>query len=401
MNLLSLPTEILASICLYLGVADSYALQSVNRRFLSLYRTSIELQYALECQVACVDDNPRCCLPVATRLLILRNRESAWRSLKPTSRERISLPGTAVPRRYGITRSHYMLGLPSSSLTSSIDGIHSYPIQTQSEDSSWSVVHTEGIVDFGCCIDECDLIACVSRAASRGSILELYLHLFQHSTGNPHPLATNPKILLCREEVVGSSDWMTMTIEVVGEIAVLAVEATSSFKKMYVLNWKTGESRCNPIIVSGSGLVVLSHDLFINPNIDWDCLDIYHIPQPSQGETVRLIQRLGLPKTCEDTSIHSIQCWAAPNPTGDNGFPKYVPASVPFVGRPENAIMLFRLDVEQRYRQSDLSMIVHRCSVMKLLPPPQDWPTISSGRIREWQEWGPEVSCWMENKAHS
>ncbi|KAF9441511.1 hypothetical protein P691DRAFT_715119 [Macrolepiota fuliginosa MF-IS2] len=392
MNLLSLPTEILTSMCLYLGVADSYALQSVNRLFLSLYQTSVELQYALECQIACVDDNPRCHLPVATRLQILRDRETAWRLLKPTFRESILVPST-TSTHYDVTRSHYVLGLRSSSSIPFADGIQSYSIQTPIE-NSWSVVYTENLVDFGCCIDECDLVACLSSVVGHGSILELYLHLFQHSTGNPYPLATKPKILLCREKVPRLAHQIMATIEVVGETIVLAVEASASFRWMYVLNWKTGESRCDPISVSSPDLAVLSHDLFVNPNIDQNCLDIYYIPQSSHVEVARLIQRLRLPRLRQDMSVHSIRCRAAPNLTGDGKFPKYIPGSIPFMDKPENAIMLFRLDAGLGFDWSDLSMVVHRYSIMKLLPPPSDWSIISC-QTHEWQEWGPSISSWI------
>lgn len=166
MNLLSLPTEILTAIFLHLGVADSYALQSVNRLFRNLYQSSLELQYALECQVASVDDNPRCQLSIASRLQMLRDRESAWRSLEPTSRKTVPVPHESSAH-YDMTRSHFCLGkspLKRSTLLLSpvADGVQFYSIQTPS-DGSWSVVHAAGLVDFGCCIDEHDLLACVSR----------------------------------------------------------------------------------------------------------------------------------------------------------------------------------------------------------------------------------------------
>lgn len=79
MSLFRLATEILIEILLYLDVPDAYAIQSVNHFFNKIYKVSLELQYALECKVAHVRDNPSCHLPIGDRLRMLRDREAVWR----------------------------------------------------------------------------------------------------------------------------------------------------------------------------------------------------------------------------------------------------------------------------------------------------------------------------------
>lgn len=76
------------------------------------------------------------------------------------------------------------------------------------------------------------------------SFLELKIHLFQHSTGNAHPLAEKHSIILCRELVVNFEDTISMAMEVFGENLVLTVDVPRNFKRMYVYNWKTGVEKC-------------------------------------------------------------------------------------------------------------------------------------------------------------
>lgn len=97
----------------------------------------------------------------------------------------------------------------------------------------------------------------------------------------------------------------------------------------------------------------------------------------------------------EDVLVHAFRCRAAPNPTGDGLFPKNVSGSVPFVDRPENAIILFRLLAELDLHWHDVAMLVHRHSVLDTLPPSDDWPTMPC-RTLEWEDWGPPVTSWVE-----
>jgi hypothetical protein len=148
--LLLLPPELTIKILLHLDVSDAYSIQSVNHALRNIYKASVELQYALECKVAHVRDNPNCHLPIGERLEMLRRRESAWLSMKPTSSRIIPMPKDTD--LYDIERNHLIVGARSG------HGLYSLTIQ-KFEESSFRLIPVDGLVGFCCCIDEHDLIA--------------------------------------------------------------------------------------------------------------------------------------------------------------------------------------------------------------------------------------------------
>jgi hypothetical protein len=172
MNLLQLPTEIIVEILLCLDVPDAYAVQALNNFFHNLYKASLDLQYALECKIAHVRDNPNCHLSIPERLQMLRDRESAWSSLTPTSRRTAKLPPTPVgyiagsgyiePQPNHCTLYKYLGSggsmLRKNFLTSPIRGI---------KESLFHSIQVEDIVQAGYCIDEHDLIVCLTRRVKR------------------------------------------------------------------------------------------------------------------------------------------------------------------------------------------------------------------------------------------
>lgn len=168
MSLLSLPTEVLLKILLQLDVPTAYSCQSVNRWFHSLYQTSLELQYALECEIAGVDDNPFCQLPVPTRLEMLRARESAWSSLDPIFTKvnpiPVSLRSTAS---FDLVGGHLFLGFGglhnrAPHLKTGVQS-HSLPLQEDDAGDTWRSFDFEGLIDFAVSIDENDLLAALIR----------------------------------------------------------------------------------------------------------------------------------------------------------------------------------------------------------------------------------------------
>jgi hypothetical protein len=151
--LLLLPKELTIKILLYLDVADAYAIQAVNHTLRNIYKSSVQLQYALECKVAHVRDNPDCLLPIGERLEVLRRREAAWLSMKPTISQITPMPKDADLN--DIERNHYIFGRCGN-------GLHSITIR---ESGSPYIHHIQidSLVDFRCCIDEHDLIACLIK----------------------------------------------------------------------------------------------------------------------------------------------------------------------------------------------------------------------------------------------
>jgi len=154
MSPLLLPPELTVKILLYLDVADAYAIQAVHRTFRNIYKSSVELQYALECKVAHIRDNPNCPLPIGERLELLRRREVSWHLMRPTMSQMTPMPEDMD--LYDIERNHYIVGKQSGY------GLYSLTVQ-EFENSSFRPIPVDGLVDFGCCIDEYDLIACLTK----------------------------------------------------------------------------------------------------------------------------------------------------------------------------------------------------------------------------------------------
>lgn len=142
--------------------------------------------------------------------------------------------------------------------------------------------------------------------------------------------------------------------------------------------------------VSNIGIVVLDKDLILIPDNENWLLCIYYIPPTPVNEPLKAIQQLLLPSLRGDTIANWSQCRSAPNPTGDGAFPRHIPSSVPFMDQPETALITF----QYRLGSEHLSMIVHRHSIMNLLPSRADWSTMLGPRITDWNFWGPPVALW-------
>ncbi|KAF9441512.1 hypothetical protein P691DRAFT_791239 [Macrolepiota fuliginosa MF-IS2] len=325
MDLLALPTEVLVLIFLNLSVSDSLHIQSVNRLFRSLYQDSLQLQYALECQIAGVHDNPRCSLPIQYRLRMLRDRESSWDSLVPTSREDVQLP-TRTSGHYDLAREHFFLG-------------------------------------------------------------------------DPHPMAAKPLIPIHYERPMQpSNDQVHVSVEACGENLFLAVRISDDPSWLYVFSWQTGELKFDPIGFPNLGLVVLRHDIILNPNIRNHCLDIYYVPASSSGGPINRIARLCLPALKDDANTWDIQCRAAPNPTEDSTLPRNISASIPFVDRADCAIILLTWQIHRDDNEfvTPFSFVVHRQSILDLLPPEMEWPSLQA-QTTAWDFWGPSRTCLFNN----
>jgi hypothetical protein len=89
-------------------------------------------------------------------------------------------------------------------------------------------------------------MAVCHRIVLPGSHNELRLVLLRYSTGNAHPLAMEPDILVCRDV---SSDmnrrFRPVRIQIIRETLVLTVStrAHGGFGWMHVYNWKSGKAK--------------------------------------------------------------------------------------------------------------------------------------------------------------
>lgn len=162
MVLLELPAELVTKIFLNLDFQSVFSFQRVNRLLHRLYQDSAQLQYHVECEIASVDDNPRCSLPIKTRLQMLRDRESTWGCLRPILVK--ELPPLAFDVDvFGVAGGCYYAGLRASSVDAP-SRIPSYHIPTHHKEDTYSNLQSEfsveGLLEIATCVDENDLVAC-------------------------------------------------------------------------------------------------------------------------------------------------------------------------------------------------------------------------------------------------
>ncbi|KXN87265.1 hypothetical protein AN958_08997 [Leucoagaricus sp. SymC.cos] len=399
----SLPGDIILRIYTLLSALDALALSGVNRSFHGLYQESSEVQYHVECQLAGVDDNPKCHLPISTRLEMLREREEAWRKISPKSVENVYEPHPSSDF-YDFSRCHYLIGTTGLD-TRKANGVMSYELYTKNKER-WSTFHVDEMLGFSCCIDEHDLLICIACSTQPSDVI-VNAHIFQHSTLSPHPEATEPVFPIRRypRHIIDTAeDSISVRSEIAGDHLIIAVTSTEigpagveeDYTRLFILNWRTGEMCHVHWGPSVPGIAMLCHDIFVFPNLEKGCLDIYHIPTVDPGSmgSIHLIGRLNLPEP-SNGNYSSIQCRAASNPVKDGSFPAYIP-SIPFIDSSKNALIFFHIWVDSNSYDSSFkfTMVVHRHALLNLLPPDSKFGSTPYFEV-SWEEWGPDRTHWF------
>ncbi|KDR65771.1 hypothetical protein GALMADRAFT_232875 [Galerina marginata CBS 339.88] len=426
-----LPPEILIDIAsLYLDFIDIYSLQRTCRTVLRVIQSSLQLRYKLELQIAGMLDNPLCEQPTSTRLDMLRARERAWAFF-----EYPFLSTPQLPRRpsglYDVTPSVCLLGkADDDSTTRSIQAVR-LPHQANII-KKWDIIHFDAeIIDFGTSIEENDLIAsvCLTPIRDFPNMSRLCIILRRYSTQALYDGIASPIILLSEEPV--NRRHPIVRIEIFGAnlaVIVMFMDVMSD-ALMYVFNWRTGSrtEKLDPIPVTYPRLVFLREDILLNPQLAPDSLNIYHIPS-SSSERVHLVQRLKFPQFNPGFGISVIACRGDPSPTTNGLFPQNTPHHGPYTNNPEEAVIVFTLTVtgrdddsdddddadeddddgdddneddddEDNQRASYFVMVVHRKSLLNLLPAHFD--TTSPSRAVPWESWGPPITRWHGVHRHS
>lgn len=123
-------------------------------------------------------------------------------------------------------------------------------------------------------------------------------------------------------------------------------------------------------------------------------LDIFYIPPSSDGGLVRRARVL-LPADIFPGEYNWVLVKGSPDPTPPGGlFPKYVPPTHPFIERPEEATLLFQFFSDE---SRSLSMIVHRRSLLKLLPPREHFSDTDADTELQpihWDKWSSDVALF-------
>jgi hypothetical protein len=151
--------------------------------------------------------------------------------------------------------------------------------------------------------------------------------------------------------------------------------------------------------------------------------------------SMTVVQSLSLPKLKSEATIHAISCRAEPNPMGSGAEREdrdLLPIhSRPFHSSASEAIILFNIYAQHQTLWT-FSLVIHRKSLLALLPPLQDsnyalsveasggQVTPHPGEMQDesfsgsedesgvrhlepipWAEWGPSISRWIKAQDHT
>ncbi|KAG5638827.1 hypothetical protein H0H81_009800 [Sphagnurus paluster] len=326
--LLRLPLELIVRVFCYLDLIDLLRAKQVHPSLKTSIKSLPVLQYSVETQSAYVEDNQYCGLPTSERLRLLKNRQEAWSKCSIDFRR--TIPVLHEPSGiYDLMGGVYLLGDANHRT------IHYFMLPSSDEDEvKWEKIDiSKPLVDMGLNIHEHDLIAVITKSThpTDTSKKVLEIELLQFSTGAPHPHARIPVLLLCEL----TDERLAVSIEIVGlHLAVITNRYFSAGPTegdyLYVFDWTTGEQKMSVELPQNtySGLLFLSPDLILLPNIHASALDIWRIPTSeaqsaasstteSQAESPapRPLLSLIMPTLTRMYALLDLACRAEPSPT--------------------------------------------------------------------------------------
>ncbi|KAM6497732.1 hypothetical protein JOM56_005680 [Amanita muscaria] len=395
---LTLPRELMERILLLLDIKFMLKCRLVNREFHAIIQSSTLLQYYLACKASGVIDNPQSPLSYAERLEALKDREDAWRKLKPVFEMTIKandLPSTL----YELTAGNFFLGdknrkdlyycrLPSSPQ----DNPQWFRISGHGPGQSWS--DSGSIIEMGMALYEHDLVVNVisSEVGNQADMQRhsLDLVLLKFSTGEVHPFALHPLIHVQRSP----SSQPYISIKIVGDNIALVVHDEDG-SKLFIFDWKTGHKRlqhkATEDAYKNSILVFVSPELLLVPNCILSHFEVWHL-FPSHPNPKPPVQKISLqiPAVSDNYYIISIGCHGEPSPFL-HSMPYFPPR--PFFPSWENSIIVVSLllgPIPQL--QYIYKLIMHRRALLDMI---QKLTSPSLQEVR-WADWGPPISRWFQ-----
>ncbi|PPQ84340.1 hypothetical protein CVT26_011349 [Gymnopilus dilepis] len=399
---LELPPEVLVDILLHLHPLDIAACKVVCHSLYHIISNSSLIAYHVELRIAGMQNNPYCSLPVASRLKMLKDREAAWLAFEPKFTKNITVPFVPVGL-YDVTPGFYLKGeelYAGARMTRSVQAIR-LPHEVN-EEPEWTAIDFESdIIDFATSIEEDDLVAAVKVVQVDGSQKSrLYVDLRRYSTKQPYDGVANPNIIL--DEVATRRGRPMVSIEIAGENLIVIPEFPVDIilrnpvpRLMYVVNWKTGKKKADPVHVSNPGLVFFREDMFLNPNMANSTIDIFHISETS----VVLVKQLSFPALQPGRLITFIACRGDPSPRAKGAFPKHTPPWRPYANNPEDAVIIFAIQIGGEMQipndhADHYFMVVHRRALLSLLDA-SDFELDTPITSVPWESWGPSITRWL------
>ncbi|RDB15393.1 hypothetical protein Hypma_003494 [Hypsizygus marmoreus] len=401
-RLLDLPPELTICILCHLNLSSIISLANAYPSIRPIIEDFVSSYYRSATQEAIVDDNQHCNLPTLDRLAILRSRENGWAKLgvdlkrsipisyDPSNVQRLESGHFIVSEVYG--RGFYSCKLPSKA----------------SDHTTWSHIKVENFHDVALSIDEHDLAAAVtlpSDSAKRNQPCQIEVKLLQFSTGNPHPLADFPTVIL-GDSMPPSAIKIDICEDYIGIVCGNVDVIDSLFQDhVFIINWKTGMQRMHIVVSCGSyfDISFLSSELILLPNTRSATLDIWRIPGISSAPPTRPLLILRLPRTASFVLDPCIMLTHDVSRTATN-------SNRPFHTAP--ADLLIGIKIIASMFGPLIFVVVHRRALVALLPDNSEstagvnvieqhndrdiithWDsTTHESDIIRWSEWGPSIT---------
>ncbi|KAJ8091671.1 hypothetical protein PM082_020906 [Marasmius tenuissimus] len=392
MNFIELPSELLLAILSLLdGRSIAYSSQ-VNRSLHTLVTSSSILCYKQQLFIYKKDDNVSNRASVAEKLRLLKREESSWRHCQPGFHVKVPLtfnPGSVYDLASGV----YILGEDGRQTLRYID-LPSNPVQELKWKAFMPQVESKeprSIVDFAINLHEHNLISLITESRSRNgntSLFKLELRLHEFSTGKPHPQAKRTTLPITNSEHQYGVQ-PAVNCEIVGDhLALVAYfwRDPTAPCDVLVYNWKTGE-RLMKVAGNSStygGIIFLSVDKILLPNILENTLEIWKIPSPGEEPPEGPMLRLGLFQTAPNYNIRYISCRAEPNPAPLNAVMR---TDRPFYASADDAIVLLHLRIQGMGEFSLLTVFVHRSALLKIAEDGSETDVPIP-----WNEWAPNIA---------
>ncbi|KDR76224.1 hypothetical protein GALMADRAFT_466644 [Galerina marginata CBS 339.88] len=312
------------------------------------------LIYLKELEIAGMIDNPACTLQsisINERLEMLRERELRWISLNWKWRREIDMPRFTAAGTYTYSGGVYLLGRRINP-QEGVVGMYSMNVPQKFDEAiDWKELDLgQRHLPSAMAIEEHDLVACVIYTPGvTPSQFLVKIQLVQHTTLQPHPLASSNALDVCSfGEWDGSPTSHTSICGDYLAISVALLNSSRPWSQLVVWNWKTGRILCQSRTpgASKTGLTFLKEDLIINIDLDSRSIDVYQIPffsaehnyDPRHIPRMRCVQRLKLPMVERNYEYAAAVCSSLPGPAVS--FPsENIRTTRPFIDDPLSAIL--------------------------------------------------------------
>ncbi|KZV72251.1 hypothetical protein PENSPDRAFT_751148 [Peniophora sp. CONT] len=428
-----IPPEIWHEALIYLDPSDLLRLRLVSHWMLNILSDSSYAQYLIECFSSGVYDPLHSGLSYSERLEIIRRRESAWRTMRPVRRFDVPI-GFKASGLYDLTGGTFLLGRSSNP-----EFVHTSGYSVLRLPSSGDVDVGEGgggggkrwrdfeldvdVVDFGLSVHEHDLNVVVTQRQVEGPppeghghghgllimLAKFELHIRQFSTGELHPDAAQPVIILRAQGLVIQR--AHAMVEIVGDLAVVLLffpfMVGMRLDSLYVVNWRTGVVFEHPRFPPHThrSFVFLDPTTIMLQNMRTLALDVYQIYERGTGQMAfRQITSLNLPEKLPGVRLISCQARAEPNPTTPSSSGPPPPSSRPFRNKPENAIVIISMTLMYApHSTMSMTLIAHRSALLDAAKKAMNVESLGEsdgdGDSVEgvpYEEWGIDTTSWFE-----